>query len=103
MNIFQHSHNLKELLASSQNSGGINKPQSGCNEAGRVNDSSVSIVTKCVLAIGDLQRNRVGIMYPLPPPPSLVHPHNIQRCSNTLSTEWTPVNRSACLLDPFNK
>lgn len=68
MNIFQQSHSLKELLASSQNSGGINKRQSGCNEAGRVNDSSVSIVTKCVLAIGDLQRNRAGIMYPLPPP-----------------------------------
>ena len=64
---------LEEMLANSRTVCGINKPQSGCNEAGRVNDSTVSIVTQCVLAIGDLRRNRVGIMYPPPPralPPS---------------------------------
>ena len=72
------------MLASSQTNEGINKPQSGCNEAGRVNDSSVSIVTECVLAIGDFQRDRVAIMYPLPrPPPKLGPPHNIQWCLNT--------------------
>lgn len=53
----------------------------------------VSIVALCVFAIGDLQSNRLVLC---------IHsPHNIQWCLNTLSTEWTPVNRSVCLL--FNK
>lgn len=53
----------------------------------------VSIVALCVFAIGDFQSNRLVLC---------IHsPHNIQWCLNTLSTEWTPVNRSVCLL--FNK
>lgn len=70
------SHCPKESLACSQTSGGMNKSQSRCNEAERLNDSSVSIVAKCVWAIEGLQRNRVGIMYPLPP--GSVPPHKIQ-------------------------
>lgn len=75
-------------MATSRTSGGAKELQSGSNEARRVNDSSVSIVTKCVLAIGVLQGNRVGIMYPhdpLMPPP--------QQILKVLSTEWTPVTK----------
>lgn len=49
------AHCLGEMLANSQTNGGINKPPSGCNEAGRVNEFSVSIVRECVLAIGDIE------------------------------------------------
>lgn len=56
--------------------GGAKELQPGFDDTRWVNDSSVSIVTKCVLAIEGLQGNRVGIMYPhnpvMPHPPSSI-------------------------------